>query len=219
NAVVGETNDGFLNDIRGRHVTIGDVRRAIETAKAGPGAEGNVGAGTGTRLFGWKGGIGTSSRLVDGFTIGVLIQGNFGGKPVILGRPVAAAPEQAGLAAAVSDGSIIMIVATDAPLSDRNLQRLARRAVVGLARTGSTMDNGSGDYVIAFSTHAGVRRTEARRAAVTAYPELANAAMTPLFAGVAEATEEAIYNAMTGAAAMDGNGNRLESLPISLLPN
>ncbi len=218
NVVVGETNDGFLNDIRGRFVTKADVVQAIEKAADGAVAEGNVGAGTGTRLFGWKGGIGTSSRRVGDWTIGVLVQGNFGGKPLILGRAVAEAPTVAGLEAAVGDGSIMMVVATDAPLSDRSLQRLARRAIAGLARTGSTMDNGSGDYVIAFSTHSGVRRTRARRDGVTAYPELGNEAMSPLFAGVAEATEEAIYNALTKAESMSGNGNRLEAFPLSLLP-
>lgn len=218
NVVVGETNDGFLNDIRGRHLTIADAKTAITTARVGPVAEGNVGAGTGTRLFGWKGGIGTASRRVAEWTIGVLVQGNFGGTPRILGRTVPEAPQQAGLAASVGDGSIMIVVATDAPLSDRSLQRLARRAIVGLARTGSTMDNGSGDYVIAFSTHPDVRRTQARRDTISAYPELSNAAMSPLFAGVAEATEEAIYNALTSAETMSGNGNRLEALPLSLLP-
>lgn len=218
NVVVGETNDGFLNDIRGRHVRTGDVVAAIERAAAGPVAEGNVGAGTGTRMFGWKGGIGTSSRRVGDWTVGVLIQGNFGGRPLVLGRPVAAAPAVAGMAEAVGDGSIVMVVATDAPLSDRNLQRLARRATMGLARTGSTMDNGSGDYVLAFSTHADVRRTAARRGAVTAYPELGNERMTPLFAGVAEATEEAIYNALAKAEGMTGDGGRLEAMPMGGLP-
>lgn len=219
NVVVGETNDGFLNDIRGRHVSKADVRRAIETARPGPVPEGNVGAGTGTRLFGWKGGIGTSSRRVDNWTVGVLVQGNFGGRPMISGRAVPAGPLEAGLAARVGDGSIVMVVATDAPLSDRNLERLARRAMVGLARTGSDISNGSGDYVIAFSTHADVRRTAARRGKVSAFPELGNEAMSPLFSGVAEAAEEAIYNALTRAETMDGDGGRLEALPLGLLPS
>lgn len=218
NVIVGETNDGFLNDIRGRHLTAADAKTAITAASTGAVAEGNVGAGTGTRLFGWKGGIGTASRRIENWTIGVLVQGNFGGTPRILGRNIPASPQAAGLAASVGDGSIMIVVATDVPLSDRSLQRLARRAIVGLARTGSTMDNGSGDYVIAFSTHADVRRTEARRSTVTAYPELGNAAMSPLFAGVAEATEEAIYNALTKAEPMSGNGNHLDALPLSLLP-
>lgn len=219
NVVVGETNDGFLNDIRGRHVSKADVRQAIETARPGPVPEGNVGAGTGTRLFGWKGGIGTSSRRLDNWTVGVLVQGNFGGRPMISGRAVPAGPLEAGLAARVGDGSIVMVVATDAPVSDRNLERLARRAMVGLARTGSDISNGSGDYVIAFSTHADVRRTAARRGKVSAFPELGNEAMSPLFSGVAEAAEEAIYNALTRAETMDGDGGRLEALPLGLLPS
>lgn len=218
NVVVGETNDGYLNDIRRRSLTSADAKAAIAAARPGPVAEGNVGAGTGTRLFGWKGGIGTASRRIGDWTLGVLIQGNFGGQPIIGGKAVPASPEQAALEARVGDGSVMIVVATDAPLSDRNLGRLARRAVVGLARTGSTMANGSGDYIIAFSTHPDVRRTAERREKVSAYAALGNDAMSPLFAAVAEATEEAIYNALAMAETMDGNGHRLEALPTRLLP-
>jgi D-aminopeptidase len=218
NVVVGETNDGFLNDIRARPLARADARAAIEAAGGGPVAEGNVGAGTGTRLFGWKGGIGTSSRVVGEWTLGVLVQANFGGRPLVLGRPVPAGAANAALEAHVGDGSVMVVVATDAPLSDRNLARLARRAVVGLARTGSSIDNGSGDYIIAFSTHEGVRRTPERRARPTAYPELPNEAMSPLFAGVAEATEEAVLNALLQAETLDGLNGRLEAFPPALLP-
>ena len=167
NPVVGETNDGYvLNAIRSRPVTERDVRSALESAASGPVAEGSVGAGTGTVAFGWKGGIGTSSRRVtaadSSWTVGVLVQSNFGGDLLVLGVPVGRALGREGVhraaAAQGAKGSIMMIVATDAPLSDRNLGRLAARALVGLARTGSVMGNGSGDYVIAFSTHPGVRR-------------------------------------------------------------
>ncbi len=223
NAVVGETNDGFLNDIRARTLTTADMRAAILAARGGAVAEGNVGAGTGTRLFGWKGGIGTSSRrLPGGETVGVLVQGNFGGPSLrIAGRALPTEPAgapTAALAEAVGDGSIMIVIATDAALSDRNLARLARRAMMGVARTGSVMDNGSGDYAIAFSTHAAVRRSAARRAAVTAYPETGNEAMSGLFAAVADATEEAIANALLAAKPMQGQGgNRLEALPEALL--
>ena len=218
NAMVGETNDGFLNDIRGRHVTKADVVRAITEAKPGVVAEGNVGAGTGTRNFGWKGGIGTSSRqiIIGGktYVLGALVQTNYDGKLHILGQPVPEPEQSAALKAAVGDGSIMMVLATDAPLSDRNLARLARRAIIGLARTGSVMDNGSGDFVLAFSTHADGRRTAARREAVTAYPELPNGQMTPLFHAAADATEEAIYNALFKAETIQGAGGTLRALPL-----
>ncbi len=204
NAVVGETNDGRLNDIRRRRVTVQDVLGAIETARPGPVAEGSVGAGTGAVAFGWKGGVGTSSRLLPpslgGFTVGVLVQTNFGGSLRMGGAPVGvclgqyylqehAAPERA-------DGSIMIVVATDAPLSDRNLTRLARRSFAGLARTGAAFSNGSGDYAIAFSTAVDVRRTPERRARAGTLRELPNDAMSPLFVAVADATEEAIYNSL-----------------------
>lgn len=221
NAVVGETNDGFLNDIRRRRVTVGDARRAIATAREGPVAEGAVGAGTGTVAFGYKGGIGTASRRLEarhgGWTVGVLVQSNYGGALTIDGLPYDELAGRHGLAPqreGSGDGSIIIVVATDAPLSDRNLERLARRAFLALGRTGSPMTNGSGDYAIAFSTHPDVRRTAARRAAVTPYPELGNDAMTPLFFGVVEATEEAILNSMFRATRMEGARGMIEALPI-----
>lgn len=221
NAVVGETNDGFLNDIRRRRVGIADARRAIETAQEGPVAEGAVGAGTGTVAFGYKGGIGTSSRRLEarhgGWTVGVLVQSNYGGALTIDGLPYDELAGRHGLAPqrqGSGDGSIIIVIATDAPLSDRNLERLARRAFLALGRTGSPMTNGSGDYAIAFSTHPDVRRTAERRAASTAYPELGNEAMTPLFFSVVEATEEAILNSMFRAVRMEGARGTIEALPI-----
>jgi D-aminopeptidase len=206
NAVVGETNDGALNDIRARTLTFQHATEAIEQARGGPVAEGTVGAGTGTMAFGLKGGIGTSSRRLpdrfDGYTVGVLVQTNFGGLLTIAGVPVwkelglnPFAPEPAPANA----GSIMIVVATDAPLSDRNLERLARRALAGVARTGGTMANGSGDYVIAFSNADAARRTPARRGSVAAIAEVPNDRMTPLFEAVAEATEEAIVNSLLQA--------------------
>ena len=204
NAVVGETNDGRLNDIRARPVTVAHVREAIARASGGPVAEGSVGAGTGTVAFGWKGGIGTSSRVLParlgGHAVGVLVQSNYGGVLSMGGAPVGRALGRYHLQEFVedrsADGSIMIVVATDAPLSDRNLTRLARRAMVGVARTGSTFSNGSGDYAIAFSTAEAVRRTPERRAGTTAYVDLGNDAVSPLFAAVIEATEEAIYNSL-----------------------
>lgn len=194
NAVVGETNDGGLNDIRARAVTIADARRAITTAKGGPVAEGAVGAGRGTIAFGYKGGIGTASRVIpQGFTVGVLVQSNYGGRLILGG---AAIPPPPAAPAPSADGSIMIVVATDAPLSDRNLERLAARAMVGLARTGSAFSNGSGDYAIAFSVHPAVRRTPDRRATITATLDIGNDNISPLFAAVADATEEAIANSL-----------------------
>ena len=199
NAVVGETNDGGLNDIRARAISIADARRAIAEAKVGPVLEGAVGAGRGTIAFGYKGGIGTSSRVTpDGHTVGVIVQSNYGGR-LILGGVAIPPPPGKTAARVAADGSIMIVVATDAPLSDRNLTRLAARAMAGLARTGSAFSNGSGDYAIAFSTAESVRRTPARRNAATAYPELGNEAMTPLFVAVADATEEAIANSLLAA--------------------
>jgi D-aminopeptidase len=202
NAVVGETNDGALNDIRRRVITRQDVLGAIGAAKGGPVEEGAVGAGTGTVAFGWKGGIGTSSRrLADtGWTVGVLVQSNYGGDLLMAGVPLQAELKRLGRLAegppASADGSIMIVVATDAPLSDRNLERLASRAFAGLARTGSGFSNGSGDYAIAFSTADGVRRTPARRMAASPIVDLPNDLVSPLFVAVADATEEAIYNSM-----------------------
>lgn len=209
NAVVGETNDGNLNDIRARTITPEHAIEAIDQASAGAVAEGSVGAGTGTVAFGLKGGIGTSSRRVPArdasYTVGVLVQSNFGGLLTVAGVPLW---KQLGMnpfapqPAPPNAGSIMIVVATDAPLSDRNLERLAKRALVGLSRTGATIANGSGDYVIAFSTAQEVRRTPARRNSVATFAELPNDAMTPLFQGVAEATEEAIINSMLQARPM-----------------
>ncbi|HVG43471.1 MAG TPA: P1 family peptidase, partial [Longimicrobium sp.] len=226
NAVVGETNDGALNDIRSRPVRPEDVVRALESAAAGPVEEGSVGAGAGTVAFGWKGGIGTSSRRLPaslgGWTVGVLVQTNYGGVLTINGAPVGRAlgrymlqrelaPPQQGPGDG-GDGSIMMVVATDAPLDARNLGRLAERALTGLARTGSGMTNGSGDYVIAFSTHPQVRRRPGTAPAT--FADLPNDAMSPLFQAVAEATEEAIYNSLFKATTVRGRGTTIEALPI-----
>lgn len=212
NAVVGETNDGYLNDIRGRHVAARHVLDAIEAASGGPVAEGCVGAGTGTQAFGWKGGIGTSSRLAAGFVVGALVQTNYGGDLAIAGAPVGRLLDPRR--AAGGDGSVVIVLATDAPLSDRSLSRLARRAFMGLARTGSWMANGSGDYAIAFSAAEPVRRTKQRRKAAGPYPDLSNDAMSPLFQAAAEATEEAVYNAMLQAVTTTGiDGHCLHAIP------
>jgi D-aminopeptidase len=222
NAVVGETNDGFLSDIRGRHVTIADARRAIETAKPGPVAEGNVGAGTGTVAFGFKAGIGTSSRLLPaslgGWTVGVLVQANFGGVLTIAGVPVGVKLGRYDFKREIeqkkADGSVVVVIATDAPLSDRNLRRLAERAFAGIARTGSGFSNGSGDYAVAFSTAASVRRTPERRASAAAVEDLPNDRMSPLFQAVAEAAEESVLNALFAAEPVDGDQGRIEALPL-----
>jgi D-aminopeptidase len=227
NAVVGETNDGGLNDIRTRPIRPEHVRHAIESAATGPVEEGSVGAGTGTRAFGWKGGIGTSSRVLPealgGFTVGVLVQSNFGGILTMNGAPVGRELGRYSFRSQVEgiddgqgdtgQGSIMMVVATDAPLSDRNLERLAARAIMGLARTGSFAGNGSGDYVIAFSTAEEVRRSsDAERLSTT---EVANEEMSALFQGVVEATEEAIYNSLLKATTVTGvNGTTADALPI-----
>jgi D-aminopeptidase len=222
NAVVGETNDGELNDIRGRHVTIADARRAIESAKEGPVEEGVVGAGAGTVVFGFKGGIGTASRKLPaslgGWTLGVLVQTNYGGVLTIQGVPVGVRLGQYELKDQVEnhkgDGSVVVVVATDAPVSDRNLRRIAERAFAGIARTGSGFTNGSGDYAVAFSTNPDVRRTAARRKAVSAYPEIPNDQMTPLFMAVAEVTEEAALDSMFKAHRVEGNLKTIEALPL-----
>ncbi|CAN5602887.1 P1 family peptidase [soil metagenome] len=222
NAVVGETNDGFLNDIRRRLVTPQHAIEAIEGAETGVVAEGNVGAGTGTIAFGWKGGIGTSSRLLPAnlcaYTVGVLVQTNYGGVLNIIGVPVGREVGQYFLRAQLdessADGSIMIVVATDAPLSERNLRRLADRALLAIGRTGSPMTNGSGDYVIAFSTAESVRRTPERRAGVANTAELPNDRMSPLFQAVVEATEEAIYNSMVAAESVNGHQGRIEALPL-----
>lgn len=228
NAVVGETNDSRLNDIRARAVTPDHVREAIETAAAGPVAEGAVGAGTGTVAFGWKGGIGTSSRALpaslDGYTVGVLVQSNFGGVLSVDGVKAGEALGQYYLKEQLdsdrADGSIMIVVATDAPLDDRNLERLAHRALAGLARTGASMTNGSGDYVIAFSTAEPVRRTPARRQGVESYAKLGNDRVSPLFQAVIEATEEAILNSLFMAESVTGydsaarEARHIEAIPL-----
>jgi D-aminopeptidase len=251
NAVVGETNDGGLNDIRSRPIRPEHVVEALESASGGPLEEGAVGAGTGTVAFGWKGGIGTSSRVLPqslgGYTVGVLVQSNFGGILTMDGAPVgeelgryafsdqvaegggdreSGAPEGGGADAGASTGearwdpaddeqewgSIMIVVATDAPLSARNLERLAARAIMGLARTGSYASNGSGDYVLAFSTANSVRRGGSSD--VIQVDELANRRMSGLFQATVEATEEAIYNSLLQAETTTGNGRTVEALPL-----
>jgi len=222
NAVVGETNDGGLNDIRARRVTATDAIAAIEGARGGPVEEGAVGAGTGTIAFSWKGGIGTSSRKLPaslgGWTVGVLVQTNYGGVLQIAGVPVGQALGQYylkdELAKASGDGSCIVVIATDAPLSDRNLERLAHRGILGIARTGSPMTNGSGEYAVAFSTSLEVRRTPERRARPSQIIDLPNDAMSPLFEAAVEAAEEAAINSLFAATATDGNGRHVEALPV-----
>lgn len=223
NPVVGETNDGQLNAIRSRQVGPDDVRRALESATGGPVLEGSVGAGRGTVAFGWKGGIGTASRVLPralgGYTVGVLVQSNYGGVLQILGVPVGKELGRYAFKDAVEsgrgDGSIMIVVATDAPLLDRNLGRLASRAIMGLARTGSSASNGSGDYVIAFSAAPSLRRPYRERR--PAAPELANDEMSALFQAVVEATEEAIYNSLTMATPVATARGRVEPLPLDRL--
>jgi D-aminopeptidase len=220
NAVVGETNDGFLNAIRSRPLRPEHVRAALESASTANVQEGAIGAGTGTVAFGWKGGIGTSSRVTPaGHVVGVLVQSNFGGSLVVDGVPVGRSlPDPATLAGGVEapvsdgDGSIMIVVATDAPLDPRQLERLALRATTGLARTGSSMSNGSGDYVIAFSNAASVRRRQGD--AVHQSPMLDNDAMNDLFVGVAEATEEAILDSLFKAEGMRGDRGAVPALPL-----
>jgi D-aminopeptidase len=232
NPVVAETNDGYLNDIRGRHLTRDDVLAAIKNAKAGPLEEGSVGAGTGTVAFGFKGGIGSSSRKLPdklgGFTVGVLVQSNFGGVLTINGAPVGRElgkyylrEELGGQAskqqsrAGIADGSIIIVIATDAPIDARNLKRMAARAMMGLARTGAAGTNGSGDYAIAFATSPDARLTRPRDAIGVYSPKLlSNDSMSPLFLAVIEATEEAIYNSLFRATTITGRGHTVEALPI-----
>ncbi|EMS34481.1 L-aminopeptidase/D-esterase [Mariniradius saccharolyticus AK6] len=221
NAVVGETNDGYLNDIRGRHITEADILAAIHTASSGPIAEGNVGAGTGTVCFGFKGGIGTASRQLPaslgGYTVGVLVQSNFGGVLQIDGVPVGVELGQYSFSEHITsaDGSCMIIVATDAPVLERNLKRMAQRAMMGLAKTGGIASNGSGDYVIAFSTF-GKNRISHQNPPLKAlhHEELANEDMSALFLAVIEATEEAIINSLFAAQDMEGkDGRKIYALP------
>ena len=221
NAVVGETNDGTLNDIRGRHVTKEHVLEAIRTAKGGPVPEGAVGAGTGTVCFGYKGGIGTSSRQLTAaqgsYVVGVLVQTNYGGVLEINGAPVAQelARSRKEDPQGSPDGSCMVVVATDAPVDARNLKRLAARAIMGLAKTGSYSSNGSGDYVIAFSTAADARVPADPGTRTLSPPVLHNDAVSPLFQAVKEATEEAVYNSLFMAKTTIGNGKRMvEALPV-----
>lgn len=222
NAIVGETNDGTLNDIRARKVRAADAIAAIEQARGGPVEEGAVGAGTGTICFSWKGGIGTSSRKLPsnlgGWTVGVLVQTNYGGVLQVAGVPVGQALGQYylkdELSKASADGSVIVVIATDAPLSDRNLERLAHRGLLGIARTGSPMTNGSGEYALAFSTNVDVRRTVERRARPSPIIDLPNEQMSPLFEAAVEAAEEAAINSLFAATPMDGNGRHIDALPV-----
>jgi len=221
NAVVGETYDGYLNDIRGMHVTAEDTLAAIASAASGPVAEGSVGAGTGTSCFGFKGGIGTSSRRVPrdlgGYTVGVLVQSNYGGILSINGAPVGRELGDFSMSeyttAPSGDGSCMIVVATNAPLSPHGLERLAKRAVLGLGRTGSSMQNGSGDYVIAFST--AYRIPDHDRLLDPPVVTVAGRAMNPLFMATVEATEEAVYNSMFKATSVSGvDGHRRQAIPL-----
>ena len=225
NAVVGETNDAGLNDIRGRHVKADDVVKAILEAKGGPVEEGCVGAGTGTICFGWKGGIGTSSRVLPadlgGYTVGVLVQSNYGGILEVNGVPVGRRLGQYSFKNSVEDpayqlnpdGSCMMVVFTDAPLDARNVERLAKRAMMGLAKTGGIASNGSGDYVIAVSVNPENLIDESTE---KYYPTLLhNDAMSPLFEATIEATAEALWNSLFMATDMKGyKGRTVEALPI-----
>jgi D-aminopeptidase len=225
NALVGETNDGGLNDIRGQHVTRAHVVEAIRRAGGGAVPEGSVGAGTGTQCYGWKGGIGTSSRVLPaelgGYTLGVLAQTNFGGVLTIDGVPVGKAlgryafgPARAGAGEAASpDGSCMLVVATDAPVDARDLTRIAARAVFGLGRTGSSYSNGSGDFAIAFSTSPQMR-TRFGDAAPRARTVLPPDGVSPLFQATLEATEEAVYNSLFQATTVSGQGRTVEAIPI-----
>ncbi|PYS70957.1 MAG: aminopeptidase [Acidobacteria bacterium] len=230
NSVVGETNDGYLNDIRGRYVGREEVFSAIKNSHGGPVEEGCVGAGTGTVAFGFKGGIGTSSRklpaALGGYTVGVLVQSNFGGILAINGAPVGRElgryylKEELGPTnlswSHAADGSIMIVIATDAPIDHRNLQRLAARSMMGLARTGAAGSNGSGDYAIAFSTapELRIRNVPNGRNQTANVKLLSNEAMSPLFLAVIEATEEAIYNSLFRATTTTGRGHTVDALPI-----
>jgi D-aminopeptidase len=226
NPLVGETNDGYLNDIRGRHISRDDVFAAIKNAKSGPVEEGSVGAGAGTVAFGFKGGIGTASRRLPsrlgGYTVGVLVQTNFGGVLTIAGAPVGRELNRYYLRDELSsssgadrgNGSVMVVVATDAPVDARNLKRLAARAMLGLGRAGSASTNGSGDYVIAFSTAPELRIRADDKAPLRHVDLLSNDAMSPLFLAVIEATEEAVYNSLLRATTVTGRGHTIEALPI-----
>ncbi len=226
NPIVGETNDATVNNMWADPIQREQVFAALDAAKSGPVEEGSVGAGTGTQAFGWKGGIGTSSRVLPdslgGYTIGVLVQTNYGGVLTMNGAPVGRELrnysyreelEADGASDGQEDGSIMIVVATDAPLTTRNLDRLGMRAMMGLARTGSFASNGSGDYVIAFSTDPSGRKPRTSETAVTSNA-LVNESMSPLFAATAEATEEAIYNAVLKATTVSSSRGTLEAIPL-----
>ncbi len=214
NVLVGETNDGYLNDIRGRHVKAAHVRAALAGAGSGPVEEGCVGAGTGTICFGWKGGIGTASRKVGEYTVGVLVQSNFGGELRIAGMEMRDLRSGTRRREEDEDGSCMIIIATNAPLDSRNLLRLAKRAPAGMARIGATFSNGSGDYVIAFCTAESLRIPAGAKQAGGVV--LTNAAMSPLFRAVIDATEEAILNSLFQAKSTEGrDAHRIEALPIA----
>jgi D-aminopeptidase len=216
NAVVGETNDGTLNDIRGMHVTRDHVIAAIDSANSGAVEEGAVGAGTGTIAFGWKGGIGTASRKTGAYTVGVLVQTNFGGKLTMAGVPVWKEFQSSKVPGSQSaDGSCMIVVATDAPLDARDLKRLAARAVFALGRTGSTYSNGSGDFAIAFSTFPGNRVTSA--AGPQARTAIPTDGVSGLFEAALDATEEAVYNSLLKATDTTGSGRAIPALPIDRL--
>ncbi|CAN5786838.1 P1 family peptidase [soil metagenome] len=240
NPLVAETNDGYLNDIRGRHITREDVFAAIKTAQTGKTEEGSVGAGTGTIAFGFKGGIGTASRRLPvslgGYTVGVLVQTNYGGILTIDGAPVGVELGKYYLKEVIeknenskqnvsqnkndinvlADGSIIIVIATDAPMDARQLKRMAARSMMGLARTGAAATNGSGDYALAFSTAPEVRvKTASDNRTPREVKLLSNDAMSPLFLATIEATEEAIYNSLFRATTVTGRENRtVEALPV-----
>ncbi|MGK7370906.1 MAG: P1 family peptidase [Candidatus Halalkalibacterium sp. M3_1C_030] len=221
NPVVGETNDGYLNDIRGRHVEKQHVIKAINNASSGMVQQGNVGAGTGTVAFGFKGGIGTSSRKLPdklgGYTVGILVQTNFGGVLEIAGVPVGKELNKFYLSDKLNetpDGSCMIVVATDAPIHSRNLKRLAKRAIMGLAKTGGIASNGSGDYVIAFSTAEQLRVPYSSDTRTREVEILSNSAMSPLFMAVIEATEEAIINSLFAAETLEGrDGHQIQAIP------
>ena len=224
NALVGETNDGGLNDIRGQHVRPEHVVDAVRAAASGPVQEGSVGAGTGTQAFGWKGGVGTASRKLDerfgGYTVGVLVQSNYGGVLTIDGMPVGKAlgrysyqPKTSMQGGQYGDGSCMIVVATDAPIDARDLKRLAARAVFGLARTGSSYSNGSGDFAIAFSTAAGLR-TRFGASAPQPRTLLPTDGVSPLFQAALEATEEAVYNSLFKATPVSSKFGKAEALPV-----
>ena len=233
NALVGETNDGGLNDIRSRPVTKDHVLKAISSAAGGEVAEGCVGAGTGCEAFGFKGGIGTASRRLPGqfggWTLGVLVQANFGGVLTIDGLPIgkqlqnhpfimpAKKSATNDTKRSTADGSCMIVVATDAPLSPNDLRRLAARAVFGLARTGSSFSNGSGDFAIAFSTAPDLRVPHQATTTKERQTLLASDALTPLFEAALESTEEAVYNALLRATTMKGSGRTVEAIPLDKL--